>query len=167
MPHRAIQFQKMQTHSQAVQTGNCHEQATSKLYNRHLHLRNPRAGDSVVRGAERTLWSPVCPKALEILMRSCSEHICIIMSFFFFFSFRRKLRHKKQKTWARQHLAKLGVDIYLWRSYCLPLILRSPFHDAGTVSSQIRGGWERNSAMLRFQLWLQPESATASHARGH
>lgn len=86
---------------------------------------------------------------------------------YYLFFFRKKLRHKEQKTWIRQHLAKLGMDIYLWRSYCLPLILRSPFHDAGTVSSQIRGGWEGNSAMLRFQLWLQPELATASRARGH
>ena len=47
VPHISIQFQQMQIHLQMGQSGQCHEQVTSKLYNRHFHIMDPGSGDSV------------------------------------------------------------------------------------------------------------------------
>lgn len=131
MPHRAIQFQKMQTHSQAVQTGNCHEQATSKLYNRHLHLRNPRAGDSVVRGAENPLVSSLSQSTGNINEIMLRTHLHYYVLFFFFF-FQEKTEAREAEDLSKTAFSKIGCGYLL-----VKIILF-------TLNSEITLPWCRN-----------------------
>lgn len=130
MPHIYIQFQQMQIHSQTVQSGQCHEQVSSKLYNRHFHLMDLGSGDSV------RCWESPPVSNLTQSIGNINEIMLTAHLHYNLFFFRRKLRHEKKEAWARQHLAKLGVEIHVWRILVKNLLF--------TLNSEIILPWFRN-----------------------
>lgn len=137
MPHISIQFQQMQIHSQTVQSGQCHEQVSSKLYNRHFHLMDLGSGDSV------RCWESPPVSNLTQSIGNINEIMLTAHLLYNLFFFRRKLRREKKEAWARQYLAKLGVEIHVWRILMKNLLF--------TLNSEIFLPWFRNCFITDMQ----------------
>ena len=126
MPHISIQFQQMQIHSWTVQSGQCHEQVSSKLYNRHFHLMDLGSGDSV------RCWESPPVSNLTQSIGNINEIVLTAHLHYHLFFFQEKTEAQEKGGLSKTTFSKIG--------HRNPLVKNLLF----TLNSEVILPWFRN-----------------------